>query len=87
MAAPTCGSPNSLCLSASKTQTLGWQLKDLNCHDPEPRPTMDVLVGTNEVRDRLICWSPSEPARPSAVVPITRLTRHSVQDVCLVPFA
>ncbi len=44
----------------------------------------DVIVATNDVRDRLVCWQPSQPARPSAVVPVARLTRRSVQDVCLV---
>jgi len=47
----------------------------------------DLLVAINDVRDRLICWRPSQPVRPSAVVPVSRLLRRSVQDVCLVPQA
>jgi len=47
----------------------------------------DWLVAMNDVRDRLICWSPTKPAQPASVIPFARLTRHSVQDVCLVPAA
>lgn len=45
----------------------------------------DLLVATNDTRDRLICWSPSQPGQPAAVVAVSRICRHSVQDVCLVP--
>jgi hypothetical protein len=45
----------------------------------------DLLVGTNEPRDRLICWKLHEPDRPAAIIPIARLTGHSIQDVCLIP--
>ena len=47
----------------------------------------DVLVATNELRDRLICWTPGQPAKPSAVIHVSRLCGHSIQDVCLVPQA
>ncbi len=47
----------------------------------------DLIVATNDVRDRLVCWSPSRPDQPRAVIPVARLTHHSVQDVCLVPTA
>ena len=45
----------------------------------------DLLVATNELRDRLICWTPGQPAQPAAVVQVSRICGHSVQDVCLVP--
>lgn len=44
----------------------------------------DVLVAINDLRDRLICWSPGKPDKPLAVVPVAAMTGHSVQDVCLV---
>ncbi|MCH7592410.1 MAG: hypothetical protein IH989_06505 [Planctomycetes bacterium] len=44
----------------------------------------DLLVATNDLRDRLICWTPGEPAKPSGVIAISRLTGRSIQDVCLV---
>ncbi len=44
----------------------------------------DVLVAINELRDRLICWSPGKPDKPQAVIPIAAMTGHSVQDICLV---
>ena len=47
----------------------------------------DIIVATNDLRDRLICWTPGKPDRPSATVPISRLCGRSVQDVCLVPTA
>lgn len=45
----------------------------------------DLIVGTNDVRDRLIFWRPGRPGTPLGVVSVARLTRHSIQDVCLVP--
>lgn len=45
----------------------------------------DLLVGVNDTRDRLFCWSTGEPNRPSSLIPIHRLVGQSVQDVCLVP--
>ena len=47
----------------------------------------DLIVATNDVRDRLICWSPGTPDKPSATIPVARLCRRSVQDVCLIPRA
>ncbi len=44
----------------------------------------DLLVATNDLRDRLICWSPGQPAKPSATIAVSRLCGRSVQDVCLV---
>ena len=44
----------------------------------------DLLVATNDVRDRLFCWKPGEPERPSATVSVAAIAQHSVQDVCLV---
>lgn len=45
----------------------------------------DVLVATNDLRDRLICWSPGQPDSPTATIGVSRLCGHSIQDVCLVP--
>jgi hypothetical protein len=45
----------------------------------------DMLVCTNDLRDRLICWAPGQPAKPSATIGVARLCGHSIQDVCLVP--
>ena len=44
----------------------------------------DMLVATNDLRDRLICWKPGEPGSPSGTIGVSRLCGHSVQDVCLV---
>lgn len=44
----------------------------------------DLLVATNDLRDRLIVWSPGDPASAKAVIHVSRLTGHSIQDVCLV---
>ncbi|MGD2108558.1 MAG: hypothetical protein PVI86_04110 [Phycisphaerae bacterium] len=45
----------------------------------------DVLVATNDLRDRMILWSPGHPDRPTAVVGVSRICGHSIQDICLVP--
>ena len=45
----------------------------------------DVIVATNDLRDRIICWHPNEPARPYANVGVAQMTGRSVQDVCLLP--
>lgn len=47
----------------------------------------DLIVATNDLRDRLICWKPGEPATPKATIGVARLCGHSIQDVCLVPEA
>ncbi len=47
----------------------------------------DMLIATNDLRDRLIVWTPGNPAKPIATIGIARLTGRSVQDVCLVPEA
>ena len=44
----------------------------------------DLVVATNDLRDRLILWSPTRPSRPSAVLPIGAMTGRSVQDVALI---
>ena len=46
----------------------------------------DMLVATNDLRDRLICWAPGRPATPKATIGVSRLCGHSIQDVCLVPY-
>ena len=45
----------------------------------------DLLVATNDLRDRLLCWKPGTPDRPYATIPVGALCGHSIQDVCLVP--
>jgi len=47
----------------------------------------DLLAATNDLRDRLILWSPGEPASPKTVLQVSRLTGHSIQDACLVPLS
>lgn len=47
----------------------------------------DLLVATNDLRDRLICWTPGAPSRPKNVVSVAQLTGRSIQDVCLIPRA
>jgi len=44
----------------------------------------DLIVATNDLRDRLICWTPDEPDRPVATIPVSSLCGRSIQDVCLV---
>jgi hypothetical protein len=44
----------------------------------------DLLVATNDLRDRLICWAPGQPSQPTATIGVSRLCGQSVQDVCLV---
>lgn len=44
----------------------------------------DLIVATNEMRDRLICWRPSRPSAPESVASVSQLTGHSIQDVCLI---
>jgi len=45
----------------------------------------DCLVATTDLRDRLIIFDPACPDRPPRITPVSRLTGHSVQDVCLIP--
>jgi hypothetical protein len=47
----------------------------------------DLLAATNDLRDRLILWSPGEPVSPKNVLHVSRITGHSIQDACLVPAA
>jgi len=47
----------------------------------------DLLVATNDRRDRLIYWKPGEPRQPAATVNVAQLCGNSIQDVCLVPVA
>lgn len=47
----------------------------------------DLLVATNDLRDRLICWAPGQPSQPTSTIGVSRLCGQSVQDVCLVPRA
>lgn len=44
----------------------------------------DVIVATNEPRDRLMVWSLGQPDRPMAVVPVGAMVQRSIQDVCLI---
>ncbi|HNQ24774.1 MAG TPA: hypothetical protein PKK06_16965 [Phycisphaerae bacterium] len=45
----------------------------------------DLLVGMNDLRDRLICWRPGTPGVPSATVSVGALCGRSIQDACLIP--
>ena len=45
----------------------------------------DLIVGTNDARDRLLIWRPNQTAQPLASIHVARLTKHSIQDVTLVP--
>jgi hypothetical protein len=47
----------------------------------------DLIVATNELRDRLFCWSPASPDKPSCIIQIGAMTGRNVQDFCLVPAA
>lgn len=47
----------------------------------------DMLVATNDLRDRLIIWSPGQPAKPKSLISVAALSGHTVQDFCLVPRA
>jgi hypothetical protein len=44
----------------------------------------DILVATNDLRDRVICWDSGKPKQPSAVIGVSSICGRSVQDVCLV---
>ncbi|MFQ5591180.1 MAG: SPFH domain-containing protein [Phycisphaerae bacterium] len=44
----------------------------------------DLIVATNDLRDRLFCWTPGRPERPYATLGISSLCGRTVQDVCLV---
>lgn len=43
----------------------------------------DWIVGTNELRDRLMLWSLTSPAQPMHVIPVSRTCGRSIQDICL----
>jgi hypothetical protein len=45
----------------------------------------DLLVATNDLRDRLICWSPGQPGRPRTTIAVGAMCGRSIQDVCLIP--
>ena len=45
----------------------------------------DLLVATNDLRDRLICWSSGQPDQPIATINVAALCGRSIQDACLVP--
>jgi hypothetical protein len=44
----------------------------------------DIIVATNDQRDKLICWTPGGPDQPVATIPVSSLCGRSIQDVCLV---
>jgi len=44
----------------------------------------DLITATNDLRDRLLHWTPGKPQQPTALSEVGRITGHSVQDVCLV---
>ena len=48
-------------------------------------PGANVVAAVNEIRDRLLLWSPQAPDRPHTVLPVAQQTGHHIQDVALVP--
>lgn len=44
----------------------------------------DLLVGLNELRDRLFVWPVGHPRQPAAIIPVAAATGRTIQDVCLV---
>ncbi len=52
---------------------------------PRVEVAPDLWVATNDVRDRLICWKPGEPAKPFMTTNVHRICQSHIQDVCLVP--
>lgn len=46
--------------------------------------TDDMLVATNDLRDRLLLWNPANPSAPSATILVASQTGRSVQDICLI---
>lgn len=47
----------------------------------------DLLAGISANRDKVFLWQPDKPDAPAATLQISRLTDHTVQDICLVPVA
>lgn len=47
----------------------------------------DILVATNDLRDRLLCWSAGQPDRPTSTIAVSQICQRSIQDVCLLPRA
>ncbi len=45
----------------------------------------DWIVGINEIRDRLLCWNTRDPRTPPAIIPLTQMIGHTIQDVCAIP--
>jgi len=43
----------------------------------------DLIVGLSEIRDRLVVLNANVPDSVPQQAPTTRLTRHSIQDVCI----
>ncbi len=43
----------------------------------------DLVVATNETRDRLLCWPVADPAAKPTSVPVAQVLGNSIQDVCL----
>jgi hypothetical protein len=43
----------------------------------------DLLVGLNDLRDRLFLWTPGRPQQPAAIIPVAASTGRTIQDVCL----
>jgi hypothetical protein len=43
----------------------------------------DLVVATNETRDRLFCWPTASPSSAPSVVMVSQITGRSIQDFCL----
>ncbi|MCK4660176.1 MAG: hypothetical protein KAV82_11700 [Phycisphaerae bacterium] len=45
----------------------------------------DLIVATDDPRQRLLIWRPDQTSQPIAGIHVARLTNHSIQDTALVP--
>ncbi|MHC5108478.1 MAG: WD40 repeat domain-containing protein [Planctomycetota bacterium] len=43
----------------------------------------DLIVAVNDLRDRLICWSPDQGERPRHIIGVGASCQKHIQDVCL----
>ncbi len=44
----------------------------------------DIVVATNELRDRLFGWQIGRPDKPAFMIPVSAICGRSIQDTCLV---
>ena len=75
-------SPRAHCIVPGESYACRFEAGGQTLRRVAARP--DLIVAMNEPRDRLIVWNPTNPDRPSGVIPIAATLGRSVQDVCLV---